>query len=77
MLKGVDPKRAQALGKVMQATGAAFVKTGDPNSDILPPWPRYEEQGRWTLRVDTIIETVGELGGVSLQGRGRPELLGA
>ena len=72
MLRGSDPARVLPLSEVVQATWATFVKTGDPNNSRLPPWPRYEAERRWTLRIDDILETVGDLGGVTLPGRPRP-----
>ena len=73
MLEGATPEQTQALGDIIQATWARFVHDGDPGHARLPSWPRYQRDGRWTLRIDTIIETVGDLGGISLAGRARPD----
>lgn len=75
MLAGADPLRVKALSAVVQGAWAAFAHTGDPNSSQLPPWPRYGAPGRWTLRIDNVVETVGDLGGITLPGRPRPQRL--
>jgi para-nitrobenzyl esterase len=72
MLEGAQPEQMRALGGIVQATWARFVHEGDPNHSQLPAWPPYESDKRWTLRIDSIIEAVGDLGGVSLPGRARP-----
>ena len=71
MLEGASPEKVRALSRVVQKTWAQFVRHGDPNHEHLPVWPRYQQPSRWTLRIDTMLETVGDLGGVALPGRAR------
>jgi len=76
MLEGADTHAVRALSDIVQTGWASFVRNGDPNHERLPRWPRYEADRRWVLRIDDIIEAVGDIGGVSLEGRPRPRYLG-
>ena len=75
MLEGAHPQAMAALGAVIQTAWARFVRDGDPGHDALPAWPRYDADRRWTLRVGGIVETVGDLAGLSLPGRPLPATL--
>lgn len=69
MLAGGDAREMAALGRVVNAAWAAFVRTGNPEHEGLPYWPRYRAPERATLRIDRQVEVAGDLAGV---GRGRP-----
>ena len=43
---------AHALSAQMQDAWIAFAKTGDPNHEALPAWPRYEATHRSTMVLD-------------------------
>ncbi len=44
---------AQAASKAMQDSFVAFAKTGDPNQNALPRWPKYDLANRSTMIFDT------------------------
>lgn len=59
MLAGADPASMRALGDKMQDAWIAFARTGDPSHPGLPPWPRYEVDGRQPVMLfddDTRVE---------------------
>ncbi len=61
-LVGGDLAGAQPLAALMHAAWAAFVKTGDPNTAGLPPWPVYEAS-RQTMLLDRTCAVVADPGG--------------
>jgi para-nitrobenzyl esterase len=75
MLEGALPAEMAALGRTMRTTWAQFVREGDPNHEGLAHWPRYRREGRATLRIDRVVETVGDLAGVTQPGRPWPARL--
>lgn len=46
-----DPEPAEAMSAVVRAAWGAFVRTGDPNCDAVPDWPRYNTS-RKTMVLD-------------------------
>ncbi len=42
-----------ALAEQMSAAWHAFVRSGQPAGDTLPAWPRYEQENRATMALDT------------------------
>lgn len=46
-----DPPGAAGLAVAMQETWIAFARSGDPNSDALPPWPTYDTLVRPTMEL--------------------------
>ena len=57
MFTGTGPER-QRIADAMHAAWIAFARTGDPGTDALPAWPRYDRDRRATMRFD---ETPGLL----------------
>lgn len=48
---GSDPANAD-LAETMGSAWAAFMRSGNPNIDKLPAWPRYQSTNRQGLRLD-------------------------
>lgn len=46
-----DPEAAEAMSSVVRKAWGAFVRTGDPNCDAVPHWPRYDA-ARKTMTLD-------------------------
>lgn len=63
MLKGGDQAAMARLARIINRAWIAFAKTGDPNHDELPHWPRYELDRRMTMRFDSVVEPVGDPAG--------------
>jgi para-nitrobenzyl esterase len=74
MLAGADPAELAALGQAMHRAWIAFVRTGDPSHDGIPPWKAYDEVHRTTMRFDIAVEPTGDLAGISWR---RPWPLGS
>lgn len=53
-----DPAAARPLSDLMMAALLAFARDGDPNTEGLPDWPRFELQQRQTMifDLDTRVE---------------------
>lgn len=51
MLAGTGPRHASSLARALQPAWIAFTRTGDPNHDGLPHWPRYQVDSQ-VLHVD-------------------------
>ncbi len=51
MLAGGERSQMQALSAAMRSAWIAFVRGGDPSQEAVPPWPRYDDQRRWTMRL--------------------------
>ena len=43
---------AEALGRGMRSAWAAFARCGNPSTDELGPWPRYDLDQRLTMILD-------------------------
>jgi len=64
MMEGSDPDAVAGLSAAMQASWAAFAKTGNPDTPELPHWPAYDSRKRMTMRFDDIVEPVSDLAGL-------------
>lgn len=51
-----EPIAAEAMSATVRAAWGAFVRTGDPNTDRLPDWPKYEANRR-TMILDRECRT--------------------
>lgn len=51
---------AEALGRGMRSAWAAFARSGDPSTDELGPWPRYELDQRMTMILDDNPTAAGD-----------------
>jgi para-nitrobenzyl esterase len=63
ILLGGQSAEAQSLATHMQASWAAFIRTGDPNGAGLPAWPRYDSRQRATMILDRDCAVVGDPAG--------------
>jgi para-nitrobenzyl esterase len=50
----------QELADVMHASWVAFAKTGNPNHNALPQWPRYDARTRSTMRFNTVCDIAND-----------------
>jgi para-nitrobenzyl esterase len=48
----------------MQDAWVAFARTGDPNCESLPPWPRYDARDRAVMSIDTESQVVNDPDGI-------------
>jgi para-nitrobenzyl esterase len=64
MLEGGDPAAMTALALALQDAFIAFVRSGKPESDTIPPWNAYTAPSRMTMRFDTTVEPCGDLAGM-------------
>ena len=48
---GDGPQLAE-LSETMMSTWLAFAKTGNPNWEGIPDWPRYEAEARAVMSLD-------------------------
>jgi para-nitrobenzyl esterase len=55
-----DGPEARALEAQMSDAWIAFARTDDPNAEGLPEWPRYDAEGRATLRFDVESRVVDD-----------------
>ena len=60
-LVGEDPP--VALAEAMQDAWLAFARTGDPNTESLPEWPRYDTTRRPTFEFGSELRVVDDPGG--------------
>jgi para-nitrobenzyl esterase len=58
-----DGPHAAALAGVASGSLLAFARTGDPNNDAAPNWPRYSIEGRATMRIDVEPELLADPAG--------------
>ncbi|HEX4172194.1 MAG TPA: carboxylesterase family protein, partial [Acetobacteraceae bacterium] len=65
MLAGGDVSQTQALSAAMRRSWIAFVRGGDPSHEAMPPWPRYDDKRRWTMRVGARTGIVGDPAGLT------------
>jgi para-nitrobenzyl esterase len=63
MLAGGDQAEMNALAKIIQRSWIQFIKTGNPNHPAMPPWEAYDLENRTTMRLDKVVEPVGDLAG--------------
>jgi para-nitrobenzyl esterase len=59
---GSGPELA-GLAEAMHQSWIAFARTGDPNHEGLPVWPRYDRERRATMRFDTVREVLDDPAG--------------
>jgi para-nitrobenzyl esterase len=60
MLAGGDMGQMQALSTAVRRSWIAFVRGGDPSQETMPPWPRYDDKRRWTMRLGARNGSVGD-----------------
>jgi para-nitrobenzyl esterase len=46
------PHPPEALADAMHGAWVAFGRRGDPQIDLMPAWPRYDQARRATMRLD-------------------------
>ncbi len=51
-------ERDREVASLLAGYWTNFAKTGDPNGEGLPEWPRYDREGDWTLVVGSTATTV-------------------
>lgn len=56
MLAGGDPAVMQALSTAIRRAWTAFVRTGNPEHDEMPAWPRHTQA--WIMRFATLLGRV-------------------
>ena len=59
MLAGGDAAQMADLSAAMRRAWIAFVRTGDPQHDSLPAWPRHDADRRPTMRFGARIGLAG------------------
>jgi para-nitrobenzyl esterase len=59
MFTGTGTERQQ-LADAMHRAWIAFARSGDPNHDGLPSWPRYDLARRATMRFDATCEVLDD-----------------
>jgi para-nitrobenzyl esterase len=59
MFTGTGAER-QGIADAMHRAWTAFARTGDPNHDGLPAWPRYDLDRRPTMRFDATCEVLDD-----------------
>ncbi|HWS47550.1 MAG TPA: carboxylesterase/lipase family protein [Acidimicrobiia bacterium] len=62
ILTGTGGERA-GLARAMHRAWTAFARSGDPNHDGLPAWPRYDLNRRPTMRFDAAPEVLDDPAG--------------
>jgi para-nitrobenzyl esterase len=65
-LVGTGPDIAP-LTRMMMTTWVAFARTGNPNTAALPPWPRYDGEGRNTMMLEVDSKVASNPGGEARQ----------
>jgi para-nitrobenzyl esterase len=58
---------AMALSNQISTAWASFARTGDPNHDSLPHWPKYSSEHRATLQFDKPCELCNDPEGLALR----------
>jgi para-nitrobenzyl esterase len=51
----------------MRRSWIAFVRGGDPSHEMLPAWPRYDNERRWTMRLGARNISVGDPAGLAVR----------
>ena len=54
--------QADALSRRMMAAWTQFARTGDPNCDALPRWPRYDATDRPSMIFDAECSVMNDPG---------------
>ncbi len=62
LFTGNGPER-QGIADAMHRAWTSFARTGDPNHEGLPAWPRYDLDRRATMRFDVTCEVVDDPAG--------------
>jgi len=65
MLAGGDVMQMQALSTAMRRAWVAFVRSGDPGHELMPPWPQHDGERRATMRLGARIGIVGDPAGLT------------
>ena len=59
MLAGGDAMQMQALSTCIRHAWIAFVRSGDPGHEAIPPWPQHDVERRPTMRLGSRVGAVG------------------
>lgn len=54
MFRGTDTTAVTPVGRTYRRAVAAFIRTGNPNTDGVPLWPCYAPDQRATMRFDVL-----------------------
>jgi para-nitrobenzyl esterase len=65
MLAGGDMMQMQALSRSMRLAWIAFVRSGDPGHEAMPPWPQHDVEQRPTMRLGSRVGIVGDPAGLA------------
>jgi len=66
LFTGPRTEAMDALALRLHDAWAAFARTGDPSHPGLPPWPRYDPEGRSTMVLDDTSTVESDPGGAEL-----------
>jgi para-nitrobenzyl esterase len=64
MLAGGDMAQMQALSTSIRHAWIAFVRSGDPGHEAMPPWARHDGERRPTMRLGSRVGMVGDPAGL-------------
>jgi para-nitrobenzyl esterase len=57
---GTGEKMGRLMAKRMASTFIAFAKTGNPDNDQIPHWPKYDDKARATMIFDAETRVVND-----------------
>ncbi|MFI6791987.1 carboxylesterase/lipase family protein [Nonomuraea sp. NPDC050383] len=60
MFRSVDPVTVEPIGSTFRRAVAAFVRTGNPNTQGVPMWEAYTPADRLTMCFDTLTIALGD-----------------
>ncbi len=56
VIEDTGPNPPQALADAVQDAWIAFARTGMPDHEKIPPWPKYEPENRATMIINETWE---------------------
>jgi para-nitrobenzyl esterase len=62
-MAGADPAEIEAVNRMMMTTWAAFARNGNPDSPLLPHWPRFNSRDRFTMMLEASSHVERDPGG--------------